>query len=160
LVKAGGLEGDDRPDGRLREALSLAHPRNIVQPRGRETQQCVRGCHELDQRYAPGDLAVRVDAHELRPNAERDVARRAVQPARPQGLKGYTPRNRRQPEARRSSSASSTARSRPRRWFSIRELAKLTDTRAPSLQAVYACVKLLNKVMLTEGGGVRLNKAA
>ena len=31
---------------------------------------------------------------------------------------------------------------------------------APSIQAVYACVKLLNKVMLTEGGGVRLNKAA
>ena len=30
----------------------------------------------------------------------------------------------------------------------------------PSIQAVYACVKLLNKVMLTEGGGVRLNKAA
>ena len=43
---------------------------------------------------------------------------------------------------------------------SILELAKLTDTPAPSIQAVYACVKLLNKVMLTEGGGVRLNKAA
>ena len=42
----------------------------------------------------------------------------------------------------------------------ILELAKLTDTPAPSIQAVYACVKLLNKVMLTEGGGVRLNKAA
>jgi ketopantoate reductase len=43
---------------------------------------------------------------------------------------------------------------------SILELAKLTDTPAPSIQAVYACVKLLNKVMLTEGGGIRLNKAA
>ena len=43
---------------------------------------------------------------------------------------------------------------------SILELAKLTGTAAPSIQAVYACVKLLNKVMLTEGGGVRLNKAA
>jgi ketopantoate reductase/2-keto-4-pentenoate hydratase/2-oxohepta-3-ene-1,7-dioic acid hydratase in catechol pathway len=43
---------------------------------------------------------------------------------------------------------------------SILELAKLTDIPAPSIQAVYACVKLLNKVMLTEGGGVRLNKAA
>ena len=43
---------------------------------------------------------------------------------------------------------------------SILELAKLTKTPAPSIQAVYACVKLLNKVMLTEGGGVRLNKAA
>jgi hypothetical protein len=43
---------------------------------------------------------------------------------------------------------------------SILELAKVTDTPAPSIQGVYACVKLLNKVMLTEGGGVRLNKAA
>jgi ketopantoate reductase len=43
---------------------------------------------------------------------------------------------------------------------SILELAKLTDTPAPAIQAVYACVKLLNKVMLTEGGGVRLSKAA
>jgi hypothetical protein len=33
-------------------------------------------------------------------------------------------------------------------------------TPTPAIQAVYACVKLLNKVMLTEGGGVRLNKAA
>jgi len=43
---------------------------------------------------------------------------------------------------------------------SILELAKLTSTPAPSIQAVYACVKLLNKVMLTEGGGVRVSKAA
>jgi hypothetical protein len=28
-----------------------------------------------------------------------------------------------------------------------------------SIQAVYVCVKLLNKAMLAEGGGVRLNKA-
>jgi ketopantoate reductase len=43
---------------------------------------------------------------------------------------------------------------------SILELAKLTKTPAPAIQAVYACVKLLNKVMLTEGGGVRVSKAA
>ena len=43
---------------------------------------------------------------------------------------------------------------------SILELARLADTPPPSIQAVYACVKLLNKVMLTEGGGVRLSKAA
>jgi ketopantoate reductase/2-keto-4-pentenoate hydratase/2-oxohepta-3-ene-1,7-dioic acid hydratase in catechol pathway len=43
---------------------------------------------------------------------------------------------------------------------SILELAKLTETPAPAIQAVYACVKLLNKVMLTEGGAVRLSKAA
>jgi len=43
---------------------------------------------------------------------------------------------------------------------SILELAKLTETPAPSIQAVYACVKLLNKVMVAEGGGVRLSKAA
>lgn len=43
---------------------------------------------------------------------------------------------------------------------SILELARLTDTPAPSIQAVYACVKLLNKVMVTEGGGFRLDKAA
>jgi hypothetical protein len=30
----------------------------------------------------------------------------------------------------------------------------------PSIQAVYACANLLNKVMLTEGGGVRLGRAA
>ena len=43
---------------------------------------------------------------------------------------------------------------------SILEIAELTETPAPSIKAVYACVKLLNKVMLTEGGGVRLNSAA
>jgi ketopantoate reductase/2-keto-4-pentenoate hydratase/2-oxohepta-3-ene-1,7-dioic acid hydratase in catechol pathway len=43
---------------------------------------------------------------------------------------------------------------------SILEMAKLTDTPAPSIEAVYALVKLLNKVMLLEGGGVRIEKAA
>jgi hypothetical protein len=42
----------------------------------------------------------------------------------------------------------------------VLKLARLTDTPAPSIQAVYVCVKLLNKVMLTEGGGVRLSRAA
>ena len=43
---------------------------------------------------------------------------------------------------------------------SILEMARITNTPAPSIEAVYALVKLLNKVMLTEGGGVRLSKAA
>jgi len=42
---------------------------------------------------------------------------------------------------------------------SILEMAELTGTPAPSIKAVYACVKLLNKVMLSEGGGVRVMKA-
>jgi ketopantoate reductase/2-keto-4-pentenoate hydratase/2-oxohepta-3-ene-1,7-dioic acid hydratase in catechol pathway len=42
---------------------------------------------------------------------------------------------------------------------SILEMAELTNTPAPSIKAVYACVKLLNKVMLTEGAGVRVMKA-
>jgi len=42
----------------------------------------------------------------------------------------------------------------------ILELGKLTETSAPSIQAVYACVKLLNKVMLLEGAGVRVSNAA
>jgi len=42
---------------------------------------------------------------------------------------------------------------------SILEVAELTGTPAPSIKAVYACVKLLNKVMLTEGAGVRVAKA-
>jgi ketopantoate reductase len=41
---------------------------------------------------------------------------------------------------------------------SILEMAKLTNTAAPSIEAVYALVKLLNKVMLLEGGGVKLEK--
>jgi ketopantoate reductase len=43
---------------------------------------------------------------------------------------------------------------------SILEMAKLTNTPVPAIQAVYACVKLLNKVMLAESAGVRLSKAA
>nr|WP_249779641.1 2-dehydropantoate 2-reductase [Bradyrhizobium sediminis] len=42
---------------------------------------------------------------------------------------------------------------------SILEMAKLTNTAAPAIEAVYALVKLLNKVMLLEGGGVRVEKA-
>ena len=42
---------------------------------------------------------------------------------------------------------------------SILEMAKLTETPAPAIEAVYALVKLLNKVMLLEGGGVRVEKA-
>ena len=43
---------------------------------------------------------------------------------------------------------------------SILEMAELTSTPAPAIKAVYACVKLLNKVMLDEGGGVRIDKVA
>ncbi|NQV82844.1 MAG: 2-dehydropantoate 2-reductase [Rhodospirillales bacterium] len=42
----------------------------------------------------------------------------------------------------------------------ILELSHLTETPAPSIEAVYACVKLLNKVMLLEGAGVRISAAA
>jgi len=42
----------------------------------------------------------------------------------------------------------------------ILELSRLTETPAPSIEAVYACVKLLNKVMLLEGAGVRVSAAA
>ena len=42
----------------------------------------------------------------------------------------------------------------------ILELAQITGTPAPSLEAVYACVKLLNKVMLLEGAGVNVSNAA
>ncbi len=41
---------------------------------------------------------------------------------------------------------------------SILEMAKLTETPAPAIESVYALVKLLNKVMLLEGGGVRVEK--
>jgi ketopantoate reductase/2-keto-4-pentenoate hydratase/2-oxohepta-3-ene-1,7-dioic acid hydratase in catechol pathway len=43
---------------------------------------------------------------------------------------------------------------------SVLEMARLTETPAPAIEAVYACVKLLNKVMLLEGAGVRVAKAA
>jgi ketopantoate reductase len=41
---------------------------------------------------------------------------------------------------------------------SILEVAKLTKTPALSIESVYALVKLLNRVMLLEGGGVKVNK--
>jgi 2-dehydropantoate 2-reductase len=43
---------------------------------------------------------------------------------------------------------------------SILEMAKLTNTLAPAIESVYALVKLLNKVMLLEGGGVKVEKAS
>jgi 2-dehydropantoate 2-reductase len=42
---------------------------------------------------------------------------------------------------------------------SILEMGKLTGTPTPAIEAVYALVKLLNKVMLTEGAGVKVDKA-
>jgi 2-dehydropantoate 2-reductase len=42
---------------------------------------------------------------------------------------------------------------------SILEMARLTGTPAPAIESVYALVKLLNKVMLLEGGGVKVEKA-
>jgi len=42
---------------------------------------------------------------------------------------------------------------------SILEMANLTKTAAPAIEAVYALVKLLNRVMLTEGSGVKLDKS-
>ena len=41
---------------------------------------------------------------------------------------------------------------------SILEMARLTETPAPAIESVYALVKLLNKVMLVEGGGVKVEK--
>jgi 2-dehydropantoate 2-reductase len=43
---------------------------------------------------------------------------------------------------------------------SILEMARITNTPAPSIEAVYACVKLLNKVMVETGSGVRVMQAA
>ena len=43
---------------------------------------------------------------------------------------------------------------------SVLEMARLTETPASAIEAVYACVKLLNKVMLLEGAGVRVARAA
>ncbi len=43
---------------------------------------------------------------------------------------------------------------------SILEIAELTETPAPAIRSVYACVKLLNKIMLTQGGGVTISRAA
>jgi ketopantoate reductase/2-keto-4-pentenoate hydratase/2-oxohepta-3-ene-1,7-dioic acid hydratase in catechol pathway len=42
---------------------------------------------------------------------------------------------------------------------SILEMARLTNTPAPAIESVYALVKLLNKVMLLEGGGVKVEKS-
>ena len=39
---------------------------------------------------------------------------------------------------------------------SILEIGRLVEIQAPAIEAVYACVKLLNRVMLREGGGVRV----
>jgi hypothetical protein len=39
-------------------------------------------------------------------------------------------------------------------------MARLTNTAATAIESVYALVKLLNKVMLLEGGGVKVSKAA
>ncbi len=43
---------------------------------------------------------------------------------------------------------------------SILEMADLTDTPAPSIKAIYACVKLLNKVMILKHSGIRAVKTA
>ncbi len=42
----------------------------------------------------------------------------------------------------------------------VLELGRITETPAPSIAAVYACVKLLNKIMLLEGAGFRASNAA
>jgi 2-dehydropantoate 2-reductase len=43
---------------------------------------------------------------------------------------------------------------------SILEMARITNTPAPSIEAVYALVKLLNKVMVETGGGVVVTQQA
>lgn len=43
---------------------------------------------------------------------------------------------------------------------SILEMGEMVGKPSPSIRAVYACVKLLNKVMLLEGGGVAVTKVA
>ncbi len=42
----------------------------------------------------------------------------------------------------------------------VLELGRITETPAPSIEAVYACVKLLNKILMLQGLGVRATKAA
>ncbi|MCC7417657.1 MAG: 2-dehydropantoate 2-reductase [Acidobacteria bacterium] len=42
---------------------------------------------------------------------------------------------------------------------SVLEMARATETPAPAIEAIYACVKLLNTVMAKEGAGVRVAKA-
>jgi len=43
---------------------------------------------------------------------------------------------------------------------SVLELAKLTETPAPAIESIYACVKLLNRIMLLREAGIRTNDAA
>jgi ketopantoate reductase len=43
---------------------------------------------------------------------------------------------------------------------SIMEIGRITETPAPAIKAVYALVKLLNKVMVSGRAGVRLTEAA
>ena len=43
---------------------------------------------------------------------------------------------------------------------SVLEMAELTGTPAPAIRAIYACVKLLNKIMQAQRAGVRLSDAA
>ena len=42
----------------------------------------------------------------------------------------------------------------------VLEIGRITETPAPSIEAVYACVKLLNKTMLLEGSGIGASDAA
>jgi ketopantoate reductase len=42
----------------------------------------------------------------------------------------------------------------------VLELSAMTKTPAPSIEAVYACVKLLNRIMVLKGAGVTVNEAA
>ncbi len=39
----------------------------------------------------------------------------------------------------------------------ILELGKLTNSSAPAIQSIYACIKLLNKTMLMEGAGIKIS---
>jgi ketopantoate reductase len=43
---------------------------------------------------------------------------------------------------------------------SVLELGRITGVSAPSIEAVYACVKLLNKTMLLQNAGVRMSDVA
>ena len=42
----------------------------------------------------------------------------------------------------------------------VLEIAAVTKTPAPSIEAVYACVKLLNKIIVLQKVGVRTEEAA
>jgi ketopantoate reductase len=42
----------------------------------------------------------------------------------------------------------------------VLEIGRITETPAPSIEVVYACVKLLNRTMLLEGSGIRASDAA